>query len=258
MKGVLLFAFNNEKVDYVSMAVETAKRAKHFLNLPVSIVTDSTDSSLSEIFDKVIHLEADSSNTRDSVSWRNKGRFKAYDLTPYDETLVLDTDYLINGDSLLKLFDLYDDFMCHNTARMIEGYTLANENVSPTSIPTLWATVMLFKKTEKVKDLFTMMEMVQAEYSHYVNVYNMLSTMFRNDYALTIALRTIYGQVEDSKHYIPWSLMHVSKGTMVQKISNTEFQTAYRATINGTKTSYVIFSGTDFHVMDKDLYMSLI
>ena len=56
MKGVLLFAFNNDIVDYYEMAVATAKRINHFLNLPVTIVTDeeSLPAIQSYAFDKVI------------------------------------------------------------------------------------------------------------------------------------------------------------------------------------------------------------
>ena len=35
-KGVILFAFNSPKFNYYDMAVATAKRANHFLNLPVN------------------------------------------------------------------------------------------------------------------------------------------------------------------------------------------------------------------------------
>ena len=40
-QGILIFAFNSDGVDYVKMAILSAKRAKKFLNKPVSLVTDS-------------------------------------------------------------------------------------------------------------------------------------------------------------------------------------------------------------------------
>jgi len=63
-RGVLLFAFNNDKVDYYSMAVATAKRANKFLNLPVTVVTDKTTdlSKYTYQFDNVIIVEADRNN----------------------------------------------------------------------------------------------------------------------------------------------------------------------------------------------------
>ena len=56
-KGVLIFAFNNSEIDYVSIAAYAAKRVKQFLNLPVSIVTDQSSydtSTFENVFDKVI------------------------------------------------------------------------------------------------------------------------------------------------------------------------------------------------------------
>ena len=75
-KGILLSAFNTDKVDYFRMAVHTAKRAKHFLNLPVTVITDdSTDiEKYNFTFDNVIIKPADKSNTKDLDIWINKGR----------------------------------------------------------------------------------------------------------------------------------------------------------------------------------------
>ena len=42
-KGVLIFARNNAQIDYVKQAHFLAKRIKHYLNLPTSIVTDSVE-----------------------------------------------------------------------------------------------------------------------------------------------------------------------------------------------------------------------
>ena len=41
MKGVLIYAFNNDKVDYFQQAVWCADRVNRFLDLPVSIITDT-------------------------------------------------------------------------------------------------------------------------------------------------------------------------------------------------------------------------
>ena len=55
-KGVLLFAFNSPKYNYYEMAVSTAKRINHFLDLPVTIVTDNESLPEQQLytFDKVI------------------------------------------------------------------------------------------------------------------------------------------------------------------------------------------------------------
>ena len=93
------------------MAEYTAQRINHFLNLPVTLVTDeaSCASSTGYTFDKVVKVEPDKNNNRDWGIWINKGRYQAYDLSPYDETLLLDVDYMVNSDKLSKCFEIYDD-----------------------------------------------------------------------------------------------------------------------------------------------------
>ena len=40
-KGVILFANNNDQIDYVRQAIFCAKQVQKYLKLPVSLVTDS-------------------------------------------------------------------------------------------------------------------------------------------------------------------------------------------------------------------------
>ena len=42
-KGVLLFANNNEQIDYVKQSIFCAKRVKSFTKLHVTLVTDSAE-----------------------------------------------------------------------------------------------------------------------------------------------------------------------------------------------------------------------
>lgn len=257
MKGVLLFAFNNDIVDYYEMAVKTAKRVNHFLNLPVTIVTDekSLPHTQKYNFDKTILAPADTSNIRDKQLWLNKGRHRAYELSPYDETILLDTDYLVNSNKLLTIFYLYDEFMCPNHTSFLLNSNHTQEQISIHSFNTLWATLIVFKKTNRVKQLFDCLHMVEKNYMHYVSLYNMVSTMYRNDYGLTIANRIVNGQLENKQDYIPWSLPHVSNDVKVYKNNDTQFNTEYTLL---KEKQYLIVKDIDFHMMGKTNFMELV
>lgn len=256
MRGVLLFAFNNGVTDYYQMAIETAKRANRFLNLPVTVVTDSTTdlSKYDYTFDQVLLQDADVSNKKDSQIWINKGRYNAYNLSPYTETLLLDTDYLINSDMLLKTFDLCEDIICHNRTSYLMEPHAGQEHLSTTSFDTLWATVIVFRKTNKSKQVFECMKMIQENYKHYANTYGFLELPYRNDYSLTIALRIVNGNLDNPVDFIPWNLVHASKEIKVYRNTDTE----YLVMLPNQKTEYIIIKDTDFHMLSKENFMELV
>ena len=264
-RGVLLFAFNNPKFNYYEMAVYTAKRANHFLGLPVTIVTDesSVPNDCDYTFDKTILIEPDKNNVRDYNVWINKGRYQAYELSPYDETILLDTDYVINSATLLKTFDIYDDFCCHDTTSFLMHPGVPQEVLSAYSFKTLWATVVTFRKTERAKQIFECLEMIQNNYDHYANIHSFVGGVFRNDYALTLALRIANGHTDSKQDIIPWNLVHVGKNTSVHRNSDEEFNTEFTVIYDNwkrgkIKKEYITLTGTDFHTMNKANFMELI
>ena len=111
-KGAFVIARNNGHIDYVKQAVFLAKRIKKYLDIPVTIATDSADYLKNtfdvNIFDNVIELPyTDEKNLRyffdgtlskKTASFKNANRANVYNLTPYDETLLMDTDYIISND----------------------------------------------------------------------------------------------------------------------------------------------------------------
>jgi hypothetical protein len=261
MKGALLFAFNTELVDYVKMAVFTAKRINRFLNLPVTIVTDS-NANLSKYdytFDNVILAEANTDNNRNNSVWLNKGRFKAFDYTPYYETLVLDVDYIVNSDRLLKTFDIYEDFMCHKNIHFLMQPEVPQEKISNLGIDSVWATTMTFKKNKTCEHIFQCMKMVQENYDHYINLYYMTIPYFRNDYSLAISLKILNGQLDNNRYYTPWHLLHTGPGTKVYKEKDTQYTIVYDNWINGKiRKDYITVKDTDFHMIVKDNFMEVI
>lgn len=264
-RGAILFAFNSPKFNYYSMAVATAKRINHFLNLPVTIITDneSLPTDITYTFDKTVIIEADKNNIREHQIWINKGRYQAYELSPYDETILLDTDYMVNSDRLLQTFNVYEDFCCHDTTSFLMQPGVPQEVLSAYSFKTLWATVVTFKKTNRAKQIFDCLEMVQKNYDHYCDLHSFVGGVYRNDYALTLALRIANGHSDNLQDIIPWNLLHVGKNTSIYRNDDSEFNTEYTVMYDNwqrgkIRKEYINIKDTDFHVMNKENFMELI
>lgn len=261
MKGALLFAFNNETTDYVKMAVFAAKRINKFLNLPVTLITDNKTllSNYDYTFDKVIYMDANRDNVRNNNTWVNKGRYQAFELSPYDETIVLDVDYIVNSDRLLKTFDLYDNFMCHKKINFLMAPSDIQERVSYSSIESVWATTLTFNKSKHTEHIFNCVKMVQDNYQHYVQLHGITMPYYRNDYAFAIALRIVNGHIDNQNYFTPWKLLHVGPGTQVYKTGDTEYTMVHDTTKNNKlKKEYVTIKDLDFHMLNKNNFAELL
>ena len=110
-RGVLLFAYNTDSVDYVKIAERAARLIEHNLKLPVTIITDMQSPQTNERI-----------GYKNGSQWFNGDRYRAYELSPYDETLLLDSDYLIFDNSLIKILDTVDDYKIMSNNQSHEKY----------------------------------------------------------------------------------------------------------------------------------------
>jgi hypothetical protein len=263
-KGALLFAFNTPKIDYYAMAEFTAKRINHFLNIPVTLITnqESIPNIPTYKFDNVVTIEADTSNIFRDTVWLNKGRYRAYELSPYDETLLLDVDYMVNSDRLLDVFKYMDDFACHESTAFMMVPNAGVERLSTYSYPTLWATVVGFKKTQKAKQIFDCMYMIQKNYEHYSNIHAFAPEIYRNDFSLTLAHKIVHGHLPDKRDILPWNLMHIGIQTQVYADNHEPFNTHYTVVYDTwkrgkLKKEYITIKDIDFHTINKDIFLEL-
>ena len=93
----------------------------------------------------------------------------AYELSPYEETILIDSDYLILDDSLLKLFATNFDYRLMHYNRTPSGPSL--EMMGNTSLPFVWATIVLFRKTLRAKLFFSLVGRIQRNYNYYRMLY---------------------------------------------------------------------------------------
>ena len=254
-QGVLIFAFNNEETDYLAMAEWSANNIRRHLNLPVSVVTNAKYTGTA--FDRVIHADAESGGTRyfedydTTVTWHNAGRVDAYRLTPYDQTIVLDADYVVASNNLKRLLSATQDFLCHRLAFDLAGKTDMRglNTFGNYSMPMWWATVMMFRRSNTAQYIFDSMQMVRDNWQHYRDLYNIDRDTYRNDFALSIALGIVSGHTMKVDE-IPWALPSVMPNTqLLRNLHSDSYAIEY--TDSDQKLKHMSFEGLDFHAMGK-------
>jgi hypothetical protein len=98
-KGFLVAAQNTSTVDYVKQAYALAlsiKATQKEVNTISIMTNDIVPENYKSVFDKIIPIPwIDESRQTD---WKIENRWKLYHISPYDETIVLDTDMLLLED----------------------------------------------------------------------------------------------------------------------------------------------------------------
>jgi len=253
-RGIILFAVDTESRSYAKMADYCASQIKQHLKLPITVVT--TGGVDKTLFDDIIIVKSDRKQQR-SISgrtehWNNFDRYSAYELSPYDRTIVLDTDYICNSDQLLKLFEIDNDILCHRTRRYLGARYESIVEQFAKNHDMWWATVVYFKKNPIAESVFDMMKMIQNNYEHYSKIYGFKSSPYRNDYALSIALNTVYGHVIPSSVEIPWSLINVEFNTQVELSKNIWSIVFEKHVGSELKRHRITTENQDLHILNKD------
>ena len=260
--GILIYGFSNEKVDYWNQAVWCADRARRFLNQPVTIVTDQDSRKDRPCDHHVIFTDAVSGGhrvynpTTDSgaASWYNKNRYQSYDISPYEKTIVLDSDYVVCSDQLNLLFQFDWPVTAMKSVYDITGRDSFNQyksiSTESVSLHHYWATVLYFDKSITSEYFFRVMTMIQRYYRHYSNLYKFPASPFRNDFAVSIALNIVYGHVPDAVPTIPWTMANVGDDVDISEIDSDEFEFRYLS-YKDKSLKKIKVKSQDFHFMNK-------
>ena len=223
-KGVLIFAWENGEIPYTQIADTCAGLAKKYLSVPVTIVTNKDD-FVPKYADTVIVREIpEASGYRDFngaiIPWVNGNRGSAYEITPYDQTLLIDADYYMFNSELKQLFDTDLEFACYDEICDIMGGSLAegHRRLGPNSIKMQWATVIYFTKNTLAESVFEFMGTIKDNWDFYKMLYGFHGYRYRNDFALSIALQSLTGFGDNNFSKIPGKLMTVDMDTHLYNI----------------------------------------
>ena len=232
-KGILIFAHNNRTVDYALMSIIAAGLAKKSLNVPATLVTDESTiawmkeskifDKANEVFEKIIEVDRPETNNqrklRDGtnemiVPFVNSNRASAWELTPYDRTLLIDSDYFIFSDRLAEYWDVDEDVLVSRAMNDIYdekrmGYH--DRYISDSGVHLLWATTVMFTKNERSKAFFDLVNFIKDNYRYYGDLFRFDTKIYRNDIAFSIANHIMNGFETDVSKCLPPVLTTIDK-----------------------------------------------
>jgi len=239
-KGVLILYSNSAQLDYYKLSKLCSRLAEQYLNVPCTIQYIEPEQTNFRTFRYP-------ENKLEKTEWNNIGRFSALDLSPYDETILLDSDYIVQSNTLANYFGCDHDFLCHNKSWDVTGNNVFRHDqyMTQNKFDMRWATVIYFKKTEKAKQIFKTWRSVYEHYDYYSKLFGFRRTPFRNDFAMSIAHQICNGYKNSYtfNHDLPAlsssdSVLNYNKGKWLLKYQ-------YKNTHNVMR-----YKG-DLHVMNK-------
>lgn len=270
--GVLIFAHNNRDIDYALMSMISGGLAKKHLQMPVSLVTDpSTIDWLinsdklklaSQIFDKIISVEKPNTDNKRNlhdglrnkvVPFVNTNRSSAWDMTPYDRTLLIDSDYLIFSDRLSNYWNYDSSVMISSAAfDIIKDDRLGYHDryISDTGVHLSWATTVMFTKNEESRVFFELVNFIKDNYQFYADLFRFGTTQFRNDIAFSVANHILNGFETNLRDSLPPVLTTLDKDILHSVDTNGKltFLVSHMLDNNFCAAST---NGIDVHVMNK-------
>ena len=272
-KGIIIFASNNGLIDYIKIACASSGFARKNLSGfdEICLITDSfslknNKELIEKYFDRTIVQDAveQEGNIRlfkdggtgnsEYAPFINKTRGDVYSLSPYDESLVIDCDYFIMSNTLDQVWGSENDFMINCQYRDVAGRHGGNISyIDDFSIPMYWATVFYFRKSEYTENLFTLVSHIKENYKYYYYLYNCSGTLFRNDFAFSMAVHILNGQVASNVPSLPMDYLNNSFDLDdIFRVNSSNDIIMYCAKPEKT-TEHVLarFTNTDIHIMNK-------
>lgn len=271
--GVLMFVYNNRDIDYARSSIIAGFLAKKHLNVPVSIVTDESTVSwmkkssiyqyAENLFDEIILTERsknlnyrnlrNGSLERKSVLFLNDNRCSVWDLTPYDRTLLIDSDFLIYSDRLSEYWGAESSVLISASMKDIEGnrYGYHDVYLSDTGPRLRWATTVMFSKDEESKIFFDLVETIRQNYQYFSDLYNFPPDQYRNDISFTIAQHMLSGFDNSIDYFLP-PVLTVQDIDSVQNLEEDSIRIYINDPLSGDDNFLCNLKNVDVHVMNKN------
>ena len=273
-RGVCFFAYNNEQIDYIKLAMLASKYVKQHLDVPVTVITDAgslswakqslKDYKLEDWFDNIVETKDemkdnvrkhyDSPWSSFDAQFSNSNKHKIWEYSPYDQTLLLDIDYIVRNNYLNHVWDNYTGVGMFRDAKSIRNEAPAPREtwLFDAGVKMWWSTVIYFDRTESSKLFFDTWAHCAENYEFYRYLYNFPGKLFRTDYCVSIATHILNGMLEnDVVNEFPGEMYFLDQKDDIIEVRDSEWICLSHDRQEQWKNILVNHSAIDLHVMNK-------
>ena len=223
-RGILMFGLNNRTIDYLKLCIinslfirknmgakthitvitsefslnwDWAKKNRKFIDKTVDLIILEDDGGLKD--SKNLRIFRDTQYYTRNDIFLNTNRVDAFSLSPYDETLLIDCDYLVLSDSLNSVWGSAEDFLMTKECITLghSKFDHTEWRLNPYGIRNFWCGVVYFQKTERVQMIFDLITQIKNNWRFYSLVYGFPADLYRNDFAFSIAIFMLSGFQEN-------------------------------------------------------------
>lgn len=180
-KGYIVIAQNSKSVDYLQQAYALALNLKltqsSVSNLAVC-VDENTKSKITEkhrlVFDKIIDIPWN--DDADKHDWKINNKWKYYYMTPYDETVILDTDMIFPYDvshwwNIMSKRDVWATTKVRTYRGEVVTSNYYRKYFEANNLPNVYTAFFYFKKSDLASELFAMVEVIFQHWQRFFYKY---------------------------------------------------------------------------------------
>lgn len=259
-RGYIVIAQNNDTVDYLEQAYALALNLKltqsTVSNLTVC-VDPKTKSMITQkhkkAFDKIVDIPW--TDNAEDAEWKINNKWKYYYMTPYDETVILDTDMIFPTDvsHWWEQLSSKDVWACTNVK------TYRNELVNDmyyrldlkrNKMPNIYTAFFYFKKSDTATELFKMIQIIFENWERFYFKYmpkgkpDWLSA----DVAYSLAIQLLGIEDKCTMDHIADLPTFVHMKSFVQNIPTSEIEEDWTKSIPTYYKSYKDFKIGNFQI----------
>ena len=168
-RGYLVIAQNSGDIDYIRQAYALAlsiKNTQRINSFAIAVAEDDVDlipKDYLDVFDHVVEIPY--TDHAEGEQWKIQNKWKYYYMTPFDETVILDTDMIFTADVSFWWNHLAEREAWFTTnVKTFRGTDVTSDYYRKTftsnQLPNIYTAFAYFRKTKKVAELFELTETI--------------------------------------------------------------------------------------------------
>jgi len=272
-KGYLYYAFNNRETNYLKLAISSAITGRYYIDdFRATVITDEysirllskKDKKLLEkcfeniLFEDKIQkyskLGRKNKNNSTRNNWYNTTRTNAFTNSKYEQTILVDADYIFQNDKTNLLWDSKTPIRINKDIIPLSNKKFNYEMVGKFTIPLYWATLVYFNRSDFSEQFFNLVNHIQENYEFYCVLYQIPNHQYRNDHTFSIALHMMNGfRILGSEYELPFKYIMTSREDIIHQlnIGTTRFL------VRTDKWHYLNLKDISYHCLNKKTLLEL-